>query len=69
MPFNWANTFPPCIDDVVEVNGKLSVVSTLVKCIKNITDPMAIPVRDDGKIIGKMLVNSTIQLNNLHSVR
>lgn len=54
--------------DLEYEGGKLSAQLNFFKCASNIVDAPGLPVLRDGELIGTMLVNSSIQLNNLHSV-
>jgi hypothetical protein len=55
-------------DLVYEKGGELNVQANFFKCVRNITDATNLPVVRDGQLIGTMLINSSIQLNNLHTV-
>jgi hypothetical protein len=64
-------SIPPCIYNESQIqyfNGALSMSQTVIECIKNIPDPMLIPTLYDGKLLERIEVYSTIQLNNLHEV-
>jgi hypothetical protein len=50
------------------VNGVISVIGTFANCLRNIADPMLLPSMRDGQITSQMVVNNTIQFNNLHLV-
>jgi hypothetical protein len=62
---------PNCIieeSEIVFVHDLVSFESTLDNCLKNIPDPLAIPVMLNGTTAGVMEVGTNIQLNNLHVV-
>jgi hypothetical protein len=62
---------PPCLtnkSDLVYINGIISLSKTLQKCVENIADPLTIPTFYKGKYNGVLLVNTSIQVNNLHSI-
>jgi hypothetical protein len=62
---------PPCITNesqLVYVNGVISVIGTFANCLANIADPMLLPSMRDGHITSQIVVNNSIQFNNLHLV-
>jgi hypothetical protein len=68
---SWHSKPPPCItneSELVYVNGVISVIGTFANCLRNIADPMLLPSMRDGQITSQMVVNNTIQFNNLHLV-
>ena len=68
---NTANKPPDCINNetqIVYVNGEISTTQTFYNCLGNIADPYNIPTFYNGTFNGVMMVQNSIQLNNLHDV-
>ena len=71
LPPNTANKPPDCINNetqIVYVNGEISTTQTFYNCLGNIADPYNIPTFYNGTFNGVMMVQNSIQLNNLHDV-
>jgi hypothetical protein len=44
-------------------------MKTFLNCLLNIADPMLLPSMRNGEITSQMVVNNTLQFNNLHTVK
>jgi hypothetical protein len=66
--FNAFNA-PQCIDSIEMVNGAESQILTILKCMKNISDPMMIPSSYKRNSMDTTIVYSEVRLNNLIEVR
>jgi hypothetical protein len=44
-------------------------MKTFINCLLNIADPMLLPSMRNGEITSQMVVNNTLQFNNLHTVK
>ena len=61
----------PCIkdeSDIVYVDGLISFSQTMKNCLDHVADPLLIPTFYNNTFNGIILVNSSLQLNNLHFI-
>lgn len=59
---------PPCITndtEVVRINGQVSFTATFANCLSNVADPLLPPNYYNNQFNGIVVVNTSIQLNNL----
>jgi hypothetical protein len=62
---------PDCLTnetDIAYINGMISATQTFYNCLANVADPLNIPILYNGSVHGTMIINTSIQLNNLQDI-
>ena len=62
---------PPCLSDESDIAYDKNLISfsqTMRNCLDNVADPLLIPTFYNSTFNGVILINATIQLNNLHFI-